>query len=53
MKCLNAIVPIFLVFSGVVSEGVGLTFSPAKVIFSGIGVLLQVMSSLITNRASL
>jgi hypothetical protein len=24
MKCLNAIVPIFLVFSGVVSEGVGL-----------------------------
>ncbi|KAH9980865.1 hypothetical protein BGW80DRAFT_1198993 [Lactifluus volemus] len=41
MKCLNALVPIFLVFSGVVSEGVGLTFSPAKVIFSGIGVLLQ------------
>ncbi|KAH9980856.1 hypothetical protein BGW80DRAFT_1453810 [Lactifluus volemus] len=42
MKCLNTIVPILLVFSGTVSDGVSLTFSPAKVIFSGICILLQV-----------
>ncbi|KAI0295154.1 hypothetical protein B0F90DRAFT_1638316, partial [Multifurca ochricompacta] len=42
VKWLNPIVHILYLFSGTLGEGVGLTFSPAKTIFTGIGVLLTV-----------
>ncbi|KAH9055799.1 hypothetical protein EDB83DRAFT_1087565 [Lactarius deliciosus] len=39
-KWLNPTVNVLYAFSATLGEGVGLVFSPAKVIFSGIGVLL-------------
>ncbi|KAH8985162.1 hypothetical protein EDB92DRAFT_2105691, partial [Lactarius akahatsu] len=39
-KWLNPTVNVLYAFSGTLGEGVGLVFSPAKVIFAGIGVLL-------------
>ncbi|KAI0291203.1 hypothetical protein B0F90DRAFT_1920727 [Multifurca ochricompacta] len=42
MKWLNPIVHILFTFSATLGQGVGLSFSPGKVIFAGIGVLLAV-----------
>ncbi|KAH9954071.1 hypothetical protein BGW80DRAFT_1511847 [Lactifluus volemus] len=50
MKCLNAIVPVLLVFSNILGEGVSLTFSPAKVIFSGFSVLLQAAKDAVASH---
>ncbi|KAH9061874.1 hypothetical protein EDB87DRAFT_382930 [Lactarius vividus] len=41
-KWLNPTVNVLLAFSATLGEGVSLVFSPAKVIFAGAGVLLQV-----------
>ncbi|KAH8976755.1 hypothetical protein EDB86DRAFT_3017403, partial [Lactarius hatsudake] len=41
-KWLSPTVAVLLAFSTTLGEGVGLVFSPAKVIFAGAGVLLQV-----------
>ncbi|KAF8486298.1 hypothetical protein DFH94DRAFT_678993 [Russula ochroleuca] len=40
-KWLDPIVNVLFAFSGALGEGVGLVFSPAKVIFAGFGVLLS------------
>ncbi|KAH8999582.1 hypothetical protein EDB86DRAFT_3242618 [Lactarius hatsudake] len=40
-KWLDPTVNVLYAFSGILGEGVGLTFPPAKAIFTGIGVLLQ------------
>ncbi|KAH9179167.1 hypothetical protein EDB89DRAFT_2239009 [Lactarius sanguifluus] len=42
LKWLDPIVHILFMFSATLGEGVGLIFSPAKVIFAGAGVLLTV-----------
>ncbi|KAH9060245.1 hypothetical protein EDB87DRAFT_1683762 [Lactarius vividus] len=52
-KWLIPTVNVLYAFSAAVSEGVGLVFSPAKVIFAGIGVLLSasILSILLTDRS--
>ncbi|KAH9177295.1 hypothetical protein EDB89DRAFT_1533657 [Lactarius sanguifluus] len=45
-KWLDPTVNVLYAFSAILGEGVGLTFPPAKAIFVGIGVLLQVCISL-------
>ncbi|KAH9000349.1 hypothetical protein EDB92DRAFT_1812706 [Lactarius akahatsu] len=42
-KWLNPTVNVLYAFSSALAEGVGLVFSPAKVIFAGVGVLLLVI----------
>ncbi|KAH9066712.1 hypothetical protein EDB87DRAFT_452522 [Lactarius vividus] len=39
-KWLNTTVNVLYAFSSILAEGVGLVFSPARVVFAGIGVLL-------------
>ncbi|KAI9445974.1 hypothetical protein H4582DRAFT_519352 [Lactarius indigo] len=39
-KWLNPTVNVLYAFSGVLGEGIGLIFSPAKLVFAGVGVLL-------------
>ncbi|KAI0289213.1 hypothetical protein BC826DRAFT_957470 [Russula brevipes] len=43
MRWLNPTVNILFILSGTLGEGIGLPFSPAKTIFTGIGVLLGAM----------
>ncbi|KAH9029579.1 hypothetical protein EDB85DRAFT_2275985 [Lactarius pseudohatsudake] len=52
-KWLIPTVNVLYAFSAAVSEGVGLVFSPAKVIFAGIGVLLleSILSILLADRS--
>ncbi|KAI0291327.1 hypothetical protein B0F90DRAFT_1777935, partial [Multifurca ochricompacta] len=46
VKWLSPTVYILSMFSGILGEGVGLVFSPAKTIFTGIGVLLAAAKGL-------
>ncbi|KAH9960391.1 hypothetical protein BC827DRAFT_391006 [Russula dissimulans] len=46
-KWLDPTVNVLYALSGKLGEGVGLVFSPAKVIFAGVGVLLLVRISII------
>ncbi|KAH8986992.1 hypothetical protein EDB86DRAFT_3245962, partial [Lactarius hatsudake] len=46
-------VDVLYAFSAAVSEGVGLVFSPAKVIFAGIGVLLLAAKDVATSKDTL
>ncbi|KAH9029581.1 hypothetical protein EDB85DRAFT_2275987 [Lactarius pseudohatsudake] len=52
-KWLIPIVNVLYAFSAAVSEGVGLAFSPAKVIFAGIGVLLLAAKDVATSKDTL
>ncbi|KAH9046647.1 hypothetical protein EDB84DRAFT_645807 [Lactarius hengduanensis] len=49
-KWLIPTVNVLYAFSAAVSEGVGLVFSPAKVIFAGIGVLLLVANDVAASK---
>ncbi|KAH9039689.1 hypothetical protein EDB84DRAFT_1049712 [Lactarius hengduanensis] len=53
IKWLNPIVHTLFIFSAALGEGVGLTFAPAKVIFTGIGVLLTVARDVIASYDTL
>ncbi|KAI9432201.1 hypothetical protein H4582DRAFT_1821458, partial [Lactarius indigo] len=49
-KWLNPTVNVLYAFSATLGEGVGLAFSPAKVIFAGIGVLLLASKDVAANH---
>ncbi|KAH9059109.1 hypothetical protein EDB87DRAFT_829598 [Lactarius vividus] len=52
-KWLNPTVNVLYAFSAALGEGVGLLFSPAKVIFAGAGVLLLAAKDVVANRDAL
>ncbi|KAH8977213.1 hypothetical protein EDB86DRAFT_2838218 [Lactarius hatsudake] len=52
-KWLDPIVNVLYAFSAILSEGVGLTFPPAKAIFAGIGVLLQAVKDVRASQNAL
>ncbi|KAI9449206.1 hypothetical protein BJY52DRAFT_1215999 [Lactarius psammicola] len=52
-RWLNPTVNILYAFSTVLGEGVGLVFSPVKVIFTGTGVLLLAAKDVIANQDAL
>ncbi|KAI0278215.1 hypothetical protein BGY98DRAFT_1096892 [Russula aff. rugulosa BPL654] len=53
MTWLTPIVNILFTFSGTLGEGIGLPFSPAKTIFTGIGVLLGAVKDVIASYEAL
>ncbi|KAI0291207.1 hypothetical protein B0F90DRAFT_403677 [Multifurca ochricompacta] len=53
MQWLDPIVHILFTFSATLGEGIGLPFSPGKVIFAGIGVLLAAAKDVITSHDTL
>jgi len=53
MKSLTPIVHIISTFSATLGEGIGLPFSPAKAIFTGIGVLLEAARGVIASYGTL
>ncbi|KAI9429380.1 hypothetical protein H4582DRAFT_2134681 [Lactarius indigo] len=52
-KWLDPTVNVLYAFSATLGEGVGLTFPPAKAIFTGIGVLLQAFKDVHASRNAL
>ncbi|KAH9048906.1 hypothetical protein EDB84DRAFT_82962 [Lactarius hengduanensis] len=52
-KWLNPTVNVLYAFSATLGEGVGLVFSPAKVIFAGIGVFLLVAKDVAASKDTL
>ncbi|KAH9037510.1 hypothetical protein EDB85DRAFT_609184 [Lactarius pseudohatsudake] len=52
-KWLDPTVNVLYAFSGILGEGVGLTFPPAKAIFAGIGVLLQAVKDVRASQSAL
>ncbi|KAH8976993.1 hypothetical protein EDB86DRAFT_3011949, partial [Lactarius hatsudake] len=52
-KWLNPTVNVLYAFSSTLAEGVGLVFSPAKVVFAGIGVLLLVSKDVAASHDTL
>ncbi|KAH8978003.1 hypothetical protein EDB86DRAFT_991509 [Lactarius hatsudake] len=52
-KWLNPTVNVLCAFSAVLGEGVGLVFSPAKVIFAGAGVLLLAAKDVVASQEAL
>ncbi|KAH9028257.1 hypothetical protein EDB84DRAFT_1498792, partial [Lactarius hengduanensis] len=50
---LNPTVNVLYAFSAALGEGVGLVFSPAKVIFAGAGVLLLAAKDVVTSQDAL
>ncbi|KAI9449924.1 hypothetical protein BJY52DRAFT_212033 [Lactarius psammicola] len=52
-RWLNPTVNVLYAFSTVLGEGVGLVFSPAKVIFAGAGVLLLAAKDVVANQDTL
>ncbi|KAH9166881.1 hypothetical protein EDB89DRAFT_2245959, partial [Lactarius sanguifluus] len=52
-KWLNPTVNVLYAFSAALGEGVGLLFSPAKVIFAGAGVLLLAAKDVVASRDAL
>ncbi|KAF8483882.1 hypothetical protein DFH94DRAFT_819972 [Russula ochroleuca] len=53
MTWLNPTVNILFTFSATLGEGIGLPFSPAKIIFTGIGVLLGVVRDVVASHDKL
>ncbi|KAI0286238.1 hypothetical protein BC826DRAFT_1049730 [Russula brevipes] len=53
MACLSPIVNILFTFSAALGEGIGLAFSPAGTIFTGIGILLGTVKDLIASYEKL
>ncbi|KAH9040448.1 hypothetical protein EDB85DRAFT_1886960 [Lactarius pseudohatsudake] len=52
-KWLNPTINVLYAFSATLAEGVGLVFSPAKVVFAGIGVLLLVSKDVAASHDTL